>query len=120
MKTEGLFRKVTREGVSDVLGRWIRNERPGMDPGGERRRWPAGTVTPMANSIAGGMEVTGARGQRPTGHGSEIRRHWEKAGEEGNSARAKKWLEDAGSAVAAMAGGQGLRSTRPGLKKPRK
>ena len=95
-ETEGLFRKkITREGVvSDVLGRWIRNERPGMDPGGERRRWPAGTVTPMANSIAGGMEVTGARGQRPTGHGSEIRRHREKAEEEGNSARAKKWPEE--------------------------
>ena len=27
--------------------------------------------------------------------------------------------EDAGSTVAAMAGGQGLRSSRPGLKKPR-
>jgi len=33
-----------------------------MDPGGERKRWLAGTVTPAANSIAGGMEITGARG----------------------------------------------------------
>jgi len=56
------FANQPREGVSDVLGRWIRNERPGMDPGGERKRWLAGTVTPAANSIAGGMEITGARG----------------------------------------------------------
>ena len=30
------FANLPREGVSDVLGRWIRNERPGMDPGGEK------------------------------------------------------------------------------------
>ena len=42
------FAKLPREGVSDVLGRWIRNERPGMDPG-EREKKVAGR-----NSDAGG------------------------------------------------------------------
>ena len=110
MKIEGLFRKITREGVSDVLGRWIRNERPGMDPGEGRRRWPAGTVTPVANSIAGGMEVTGARGSGARGHGSEIRRHREKAGEEGNSPRPSRRPEEEAEATGAMAGGQSSRT----------
>ena len=45
VKIGGLFSKTTREGVSDVLGRWIRIERLEMDPGEERRSWPAGTET---------------------------------------------------------------------------
>ena len=62
MKTEGLFRKITREGVSDVLGRWIRNEWPEMDPREREENWLAGTVTPAANSMAGGVEVTDTHG----------------------------------------------------------
>ena len=88
------FANLPREGVPDVLGRWIRNERPGMDPGEREGGWMAGTVTPAANSIAGGMEVTEALGQRPMGHGSEIRRHREKSGEEGNSPRPSRRPEE--------------------------
>jgi len=62
MRTEGLFRKITREGVSANQSRRIRKERPETNPGEREGGWPAGTVTPAANSIAGGMEVTGARG----------------------------------------------------------
>ena len=35
------FANLPCEGVPDVLGRWIRNERPGMDPGErEETGWP--------------------------------------------------------------------------------
>ena len=65
-KLQGLFSKLTPEGVSVTGGRRIRKERPETNPreregdvGGEERQ-------PWRLSIAGGMEVTGAHSQRPT------------------------------------------------------
>ena len=56
--------------------------------------------------MAGGVEVTGARGTRPTGHGSKNRGHREKEGEQGNSARLTRRPEDTAEATVAMAGGE--------------
>jgi len=58
--------------------------------------------------MAGGVKLTGARGSGARGHGSEIRRHREKAGEEGNSPRPSRRPEEKVGAAAAMADGQEL------------
>ena len=52
--------------------------------------------------------VTGARGTRPTGHGSKNQGHREKEGEQGTSARPIQRPEDAAEAAVTMAGGMKL------------
>ena len=61
-KPGGLFRKITREGVSDVLGRWIMDGWLRID--GRERERGAGREQCIRGStaIAGGEEVTSARG----------------------------------------------------------
>ena len=44
---EGLFSKITHEGVPTYVSRWITDGWLGLDLGGERRSWP-GTVAPVA------------------------------------------------------------------------
>ena len=61
-ETRGLFSKVTREGVTSNPGHRSRDGRLGSALGKEEKGGPAGTVTPAASSMAGGVEVTGARG----------------------------------------------------------
>jgi len=52
------------------------------------------------------MEVTGARGTPPMGHGSKNRRHRELAGVKGNSPRLIRRPEERAEAADAMAGGR--------------
>ena len=54
--------------------------------------------------MAGGEVVTGARGTRPTGHGSKNRGHQEKEGEQGISARPIRRPEERAETAVAMAG----------------
>ena len=60
--------------------------------------------------MAGGVKLTGARGSGARGHGSEIRRHREKAGEKGNSRRPSQRPEEEAEATGAMVGGQSSRT----------
>ena len=54
--------------------------------------------------MAGGKEVTGARGLGPTGHGSKNRGHRGREGVEGNPPRPRLRPEVMAEAVVAMAG----------------
>ena len=56
--------------------------------------------------MAGGEKFTGARGSGARGHGSEIRMHRKKAGEEGNSPRPSQRPEEEAEATGAIVGGQ--------------
>ena len=56
------------------------------------------------------MEVTGARGARPKGHGLKIRGHRELAGVKGNSPRPIRRPEGRAKAADAMAGGRSSRT----------
>ena len=54
--------------------------------------------------MAGGKEVTGARGTRPTGHGLRIREHRGIAGVHATSARPRRRPKERAEAAIAMAG----------------
>ena len=70
-KPGGLFRKITREGVSDVLGRWIMDGWLRTD-GRERERGASREQCIRGGAaMDGGKKVTGARGLVSTGHGSK-------------------------------------------------
>ena len=53
MKTEGLFRKITHEGVSSNQSRRIRNERPEMDPRGGGEKKVAGRNSDASGNLHG-------------------------------------------------------------------
>ena len=61
-KTGGLLSNFTYEGVSSNPGRRSGDGRLGSALGKEEKGGLAGTVTPAASSMAGGVVVTGARG----------------------------------------------------------
>ena len=63
------FANLPREGVPDVLGRWIRIERPEMDPR-EERSWPAGTETAQRLSHERRQKLASELGTVARGHGS--------------------------------------------------
>ena len=104
-KPGGLFSKMTREGVSASLGRWITDGRIGLDLGGERERWQPEQWRSRRGTMAGGKEVTDARGLGATGHGSTNRGHRGREGVRANSPRPRERPEDAAEVEVAMAGG---------------
>ena len=106
MKTEGLFRRITREGVSSTGGRRIRNERLGMDPGEREENWLAEIVMPAAKHHGRRRKLADELGYGPTGHGMHIRGHREEAGKRGIKAGPKRWSEGAAVVAVAMDGGR--------------
>ena len=62
VKTGGLFSKFTCERVTSNPRRKSGDGRLGSVLGKEEKGGPAGIVTPATSSMAGGVEVTGARG----------------------------------------------------------
>ena len=70
-KPGGLFRKITRKGVSDVLGRWIMDGWLRTD-GRERERGATGNSSFGGGAAMDGIKkVTDARGLGSMGHGSK-------------------------------------------------
>ena len=108
-KPGGLFRKITREGVSDVLGRWIMDGWLRTD--GREKGAPAWNSSSGGGAaMDGGKKVTGEHGTVATGHDSKNRGHRESERGQANSARPRARPEVAVGAGAAMAGGESSRA----------
>ena len=79
---------------------WLRIDGREREGGAGREQW-----RPRWGTMAGGKEVTDARGLGATGHGSTNRRHRGIEGVQATSPRPRTRSEDAADAVVAMAGG---------------
>ena len=104
MKTEGLFRNFTREGVSAYVSRRIKIRRPEIDLGRESKGWPARTVRPRRCSHCRRRDHTGELGTGARGHDFPNRRHRGLAGEQGILAKPRARPEGRAEVAVAMAG----------------
>ena len=104
-KAQGLLSKITREGVSAYVSRWIKNGWIRLDLGVEERKsWPEQWLR-QRRSMAGGVELAGVISTRAMVHGSMNREHREREGKQANSSRPRARPMVAVGAGAAMAGG---------------
>ena len=106
LRAKGLFRNLTREGVSAYVSRWITDGWLRLDLGGERRSPVGNSSSHGGLAMAHGKEHAGEHGSVATGHGLKNRGHRESEGVKGTSDRPIRWPEYAASEVAAMAGSE--------------